>query len=268
MKVVCSFLDDNGFFDIEILILIKSIFEGVCDYLVLSCVYEGEFYVLFQFLQLFKQFLMVFGIECYYQIVCCFCDEDLCVDCQFEFMQIDIEMFFMSQEDIMLLVEDMMVKIMCEIKGVEFKFFFFCMMYDEVMNSYGLDKLDMCFDMFLIDVFDIVKDIEFKVFLLVVVNGGVVKVINVKGGVGDYFRKDIDVFGVFVVNYGVKGFVWVKVEVDGVKGLIVKFFDEEKQFKLIEVFDVVEGDLLLFGVDKFEVVVVLFGVLCLKFGKE
>ncbi|MCY8454403.1 aspartate--tRNA ligase, partial [Bacillus spizizenii] len=267
-KAVRSFLDDNGFLDIETPILTKSTPEGARDYLVPSRVHEGEFYALPQSPQLFKQLLMVSGIERYYQIARCFRDEDLRADRQPEFTQIDIEMSFMSQEDIMSLAEDMMAKIMRETKGVELKLPLPRMTYDEAMNSYGSDKPDTRFDMLLTDVSDIVKDTEFKVFSSAVANGGVVKAINVKGGAGDYSRKDIDALGAFAANYGAKGLAWVKVEADGVKGPIAKFFDEEKQSKLIEALDAAEGDLLLFGADQFEIVAASLGALRLKLGKE
>lgn len=258
-KAVRSFLDENGFLDIETPILTKSTPEGARDYLVPSRVHEGEFYALPQSPQLFKQLLMVSGIERYYQIARCFRDEDLRADRQPEFTQIDIEMSFMSQEDIMSLAEDMMAKIMRETKGVEIKLPLPRMTYDEAMNKYGSDKPDTRFDMLLTDVSDIVKDTEFKVFSSAVANGGVVKAINVKGGAGDYSRKDIDALGAFAANYGAKGLAWVKVEADGVKGPIAKFFDEEKQSKLIEALDAAEGDLLLFGADQFEVVAASLG---------
>ncbi|MFO3787482.1 aspartate--tRNA ligase [Bacillus mojavensis] len=263
-----SFLDENGFLDIETPILTKSTPEGARDYLVPSRVHEGEFYALPQSPQLFKQLLMVSGVERYYQIARCFRDEDLRADRQPEFTQIDIEMSFMSQEDIMSLAEDMMAKIMRETKGVELKLPLPRMTYDEAMNKYGSDKPDTRFDMLLTDVSDIVKDTEFKVFSSAVANGGVVKAINVKGGAGDYSRKDIDALGAFAANYGAKGLAWVKVEADGVKGPIAKFFDDEKQSKLIEALEAAEGDLLLFGADKFEVVAASLGALRLKLGKE
>lgn len=267
-KAVRSFLDENGFLDIETPILTKSTPEGARDYLVPSRVHEGEFYALPQSPQLFKQLLMVSGIERYYQIARCFRDEDLRADRQPEFTQIDIEMSFMSQEDIMSLAEEMMAKIMRETKGVEIKLPLPRMTYDEAMNKYGSDKPDTRFDMLLTDVSGIVKDTEFKVFSSAVANGGVVKAINVKGGAGDYSRKDIDALGAFAANYGAKGLAWVKVEADGVKGPIAKFFDEEKQSKLIEALDAAEGDLLLFGADQFEVVAASLGALRLKLGKE
>lgn len=153
---------------------------------------------------------------------------------------------------------------MRETKGEELQLPLPRMTYDEAMNKYGSDKPDTRFDMLLTDVSDIVKDTEFKVFSSAVANGGVVKAINVKGGAGDYSRKDIDALGAFAANYGAKGLAWVKVEADGVKGPIAKFFDEEKQSKLIEALDAAEGDLLLFGADQFEVVAASLGALRLK----
>ncbi|WEV80506.1 aspartate--tRNA ligase [Bacillus velezensis] len=267
-KSIRHFLDENGFLDIETPILTKSSPEGARDYLVPSRVHEGEFYALPQSPQIFKQLLMVSGFERYYQVARCFRDEDLRADRQPEFTQIDIEMSFMSQEDIMALAEEMMAKVMLETKGVEVPLPLPRMTYEEAMNSYGSDKPDTRFGMLLTDVSDIVKDTEFKVFSSAVANGGVVKAINVKAAAGDYSRKDIDALGVFAGNYGAKGLAWVKVEADGVKGPIAKFFDEEKQAKLAEALDASEGDLLLFGADKFEVVAQSLGALRLKLGKE
>ncbi|MCY8933847.1 aspartate--tRNA ligase [Bacillus atrophaeus] len=267
-KAVRHFLDENGFLDIETPILTKSSPEGARDYLVPSRVHEGEFYALPQSPQLFKQLLMVSGVDRYYQIARCFRDEDLRADRQPEFTQIDIEMSFMSQEEIMALAEDMMAKVMRETKGVEVSLPLPRMTYEDAMNLYGSDKPDTRFAMLLTDVSDIVKDTEFKVFSSAVANGGVVKAINVKGAAADYSRKDIDALGAFAANYGAKGLAWVKVEQEGVKGPIAKFFDEEKQAKLIKSLDANDGDLLLFGADQFEVVAQSLGALRLKLGKE
>lgn len=170
-----------------------------------SRVHEGEFYALPQSPQLFKQLLMVSGIERYYQIARCFRDEDLRADRQPEFTQIDIEMSFMSQEDIMSLAEEMMAKVMRETKGEELQLPLPRMTYDEAMNKYGSDKPDTRFDMLLTDVSDIVKDTEFKVFSSAVANGGVVKAINVKGGAGDYPEKTSTLLALLLQTTGQKG---------------------------------------------------------------
>ncbi len=239
-KAVRSFLDDNGFIDIETPVLKKTP-EGARDYLVPSRVHEGEFYALPQSPQLFKQLLMVSGFDRYYQIARCFRDEDLRADRQPEFTQIDIEMSFMSQEDIMKLAEEMMAKVMLETHGVDISLPLPRMSYQDAMNLYGSDKPDTRFDMLLTDVSESVKDSDFKVFASAVANGGAVKAINVKGAASKYSRKDIDALGEFAANYGAKGLAWLKAEADGLKGPIAKFFQDEKQQALIEALDARKG---------------------------
>ncbi|PLC17786.1 aspartate--tRNA ligase [Bacillus paralicheniformis] len=267
-KAVRSFLDDNGFIDIETPVLTKKTPEGARDYLVPSRVHEGEFYALPQSPQLFKQLLMVSGFDRYYQIARCFRDEDLRADRQPEFTQIDIEMSFMNQEDIMKLAEEMMAKVMLETHGVDISLPLPRMSYQDAMNLYGSDKPDTRFDMLLTDVSENVKDSDFKVFASAVANGGAVKAINVKGAASKYSRKDIDALGEFAANYGAKGLAWLKAEVDGLKGPIAKFFQDEKQQVLIEALDAKEGDLILFVADRLEVANDALGALRLKLGKE
>ncbi|KRT89204.1 aspartate--tRNA ligase [Bacillus sp. GM2] len=267
-KAVRSFLDDNGFIDIETPVLTKKTPEGARDYLVPSRVHEGEFYALPQSPQLFKQLLMVSGFDRYYQIARCFRDEDLRADRQPEFTQIDIEMSFMSQEDIMKLAEEMMAKVMLETHGVDISLPLPRMSYQDAMNLYGSDKPDTRFDMLLTDVSESVKDSDFKVFASAVANGGAVKAINVKGAASKYSRKDIDALGEFAANYGAKGLAWLKAEADGLKGPIAKFFQGEKQQALIEALDAKEGDLILFVADRLEVANDALGALRLKLGKE
>lgn len=267
-KAFRHFLDDNGFLDIETPILTKSTPEGARDYLVPSRVHEGEFYALPQSPQLFKQLLMVSGMDRYYQIARCFRDEDLRADRQPEFTQVDIEMSFMSQEDIMTLAEEMMAKVMKDVKGVDLTLPLPRMTYDEAMNSYGSDKPDTRFEMKLVNISDTVKDSDFKVFSGAVKNGGAVKAINVKGAAANYSRKDIDALGAFAANYGAKGLAWLKAEETELKGPIAKFFDDAKQAELKEQLQVEEGDLLLFVADKTSVVHDALGALRLKLGKE
>ncbi|MDQ0197175.1 aspartate--tRNA ligase [Neobacillus ginsengisoli] len=267
-KQIRDFLDTEGFLDIETPILTKSTPEGARDYLVPSRVHPGEFYALPQSPQLFKQLLMVGGIERYYQIARCFRDEDLRADRQPEFTQIDIETSFLSQEDIMSLMEKMMAKVMTEVKGVEIPAAFPRLTYDEAMSRYGSDKPDTRFEMELVDLSEIVKDSGFKVFASAVANGGQVKAINVKGGAEKYSRKDIDALTEFVGVYGAKGLAWLKVEADGLKGPIAKFFSEEDASALKASLEAAEGDLLLFVADKKSVVADALGALRLKLGKE
>ncbi|WP_433743364.1 aspartate--tRNA ligase [Falsibacillus pallidus] len=267
-KAFRTFLDDEGFLDIETPILTKSTPEGARDYLVPSRVHPGEFYALPQSPQIFKQMLMVSGFDKYYQIARCFRDEDLRADRQPEFTQIDIEMSFMSQEDIMAMVERMMGKLMKEVKGTAIPEAFPRLSYDEAMGRYGSDKPDTRFEMELKDVSEAVKDSGFKVFAGAVANGGQVKAINVKGAADKYSRKDIDALTEFTSRYGAKGLAWLKVEEEGLKGPISKFFPEDEAAKLTSLLDARPGDLLLFVADKKSVVADALGALRLKLGKE
>lgn len=267
-KQIRDFLDGEGFLDIETPILTKSTPEGARDYLVPSRVHPGEFYALPQSPQLFKQLLMVGGIERYYQIARCFRDEDLRADRQPEFTQIDIETSFLSQEDIMAMMEKMMTQLMKEVKGVEVPAAFPRMTYDEAMSRYGSDKPDTRFGLELVDLSEIVKDSGFKVFAAAVAGGGQVKALNVKGAADKYSRKDIDALTEFVAVYGAKGLAWLKVDAEGLKGPIAKFFSEEDALGLKATLEASEGDLLLFVADKKNVVADALGALRQKLAKE
>ncbi|MCM3215250.1 aspartate--tRNA ligase [Niallia taxi] len=267
-KIMRDFLDSEGFLDIETPILTKSTPEGARDYLVPSRVHPNEFYALPQSPQLFKQLLMVGGIERYYQIARCFRDEDLRADRQPEFTQLDIETSFVSQEDIMNMMENMMVTIMREIKGIDVPAPFPRMPYDEAMARYGSDKPDTRFDMELTDLSEIVKDSSFKVFAAAVESGGQVKAINVKQASDKYSRKDIDALTDFVKVYGAKGLAWLKAEEDGLKGPISKFISEEEQKAFEAALSIESGDLLLFVADKANVVADSLGALRQKLAKE
>lgn len=267
-KSMRNFLDENGFLDIETPILTKSTPEGARDYLVPSRVHDGEFYALPQSPQIFKQLLMVSGFDKYYQIARCFRDEDLRADRQPEFTQIDIEASFMSQNDIMAMTEEMMARIMKETKGIDIELPIQRMPYDEAMARFGSDKPDTRFGLELVDVGEIVKDSGLKVFSSVVANGGEVKSINVKGAADKYSRKDMDALAEFVAPYGAKGLAWLKVEEDGLKGPIIKFFTEEEQNGLLKTLEANIGDLLVFVADKKSVVADSLGALRLKLGKE
>ncbi len=267
-RQIRNFLDSEGFLDIETPILTKSTPEGARDYLVPSRVHPGEFYALPQSPQLFKQLLMVGGVERYYQIARCFRDEDLRADRQPEFTQVDIETSFLSQEDIIALMERMMSGLMKEVKGIDVPVPFPRMTYHEAMSRYGSDKPDTRFGLELVDVSEIVKDSDFKVFAGAVANNGQVKAINVKGAAEKYSRKDIDALGEHAARYGAKGLAWLKVEADGLKGPIAKFFSEEDGQALKATLEASEGDLLLFVADKKSVVADALGALRLKLGKE
>ncbi|MDX8341961.1 aspartate--tRNA ligase [Rossellomorea sp. YZS02] len=263
-----NFLNDNGFLDVETPILTKSTPEGARDYLVPSRVHKGEFYALPQSPQIFKQLLMVSGFDRYYQIARCFRDEDLRADRQPEFTQIDMEMSFMDKEEIISLVEDMMKKLMSDVKDVNVSLPIPRMTYDDAMSRYGSDKPDTRFGMELIDVSEIVKESGFKVFAGAVANGGQVKLVNVKGGASQYSRKDIDGLTEFVSRYGAKGLAWLKVEEEGLKGPISKFVTEEDASAISTSADAEAGDLLLFVADKTSVVADALGALRLKLGKD
>ncbi|MFJ7851944.1 aspartate--tRNA ligase [Peribacillus frigoritolerans] len=266
-KAIRDYLDGEGFLDIETPILTKSTPEGARDYLVPSRVHEGEFYALPQSPQIFKQLLMVSGFERYYQIARCFRDEDLRADRQPEFTQIDIETSFMSQEDIINTAENMMAKVMKDVKGLDVTLPFPRMTYNEAMSRYGSDKPDTRFGMELKDVSEIVKDSDFKVFTGAVASGGQVKAIVVKDGNADYSRKDIDGLAEFAAIYGAKGLAWLKVEEDGVKGPIAKFFAENQE-QLVSALEAEVGDLILFVADKKGIVADALGALRIKLGKE
>ncbi|TFH63672.1 aspartate--tRNA ligase [Peribacillus frigoritolerans] len=266
-KAIRDYLDGEGFLDIETPILTKSTPEGARDYLVPSRVHEGEFYALPQSPQIFKQLLMVSGFERYYQIARCFRDEDLRADRQPEFTQIDIETSFMSQEDIIKTAENMMAKVMKDVKGLDVTLPFPRMTYNEAMSRYGSDKPDTRFGMELKDVSEIVKDSDFKVFTGAVASGGQVKAIVVKDGNADYSRKDIDGLAEFAAIYGAKGLAWLKVEKDGVKGPIAKFFAEDQE-QLVSALEAEVGDLILFVADKKGIVADALGALRIKLGKE
>ncbi|RLQ92022.1 aspartate--tRNA ligase [Planomicrobium sp. Y74] len=267
-KSIRRFLDEEGFLEVETPILTKSTPEGARDYLVPSRVHDGEFYALPQSPQLFKQMLMVSGFDKYYQIARCFRDEDLRADRQPEFTQIDMEMSFQTMEEILEMNERLMVQMMKEVKGIDIEPKFERMEYTEAMERFGSDKPDVRFGLELINVSELVKDSSFKVFAGAVENGGQVKLINVKGQAANYSRKDIDALGEFAGRYGARGLAWMKVEEDGIKGPIAKFFEGEAAQGLIEAAGAEAGDLLLFVADKKSVVADALGALRMKFGKE
>lgn len=267
-KMMRDFLDEQEFFEVETPILTKSTPEGARDYLVPSRVHPGEFYALPQSPQLFKQLLMVSGFERYYQVARCFRDEDLRADRQPEFTQLDIEASFLDKEDLLPMMEEMMKKIMKEVKGMEIETPFPRLKYVDAMNRYGSDKPDTRFGMELVDVTEIVKDSDFKVFASVAKSGNPVKGICVKGGNEKFTRSEIDGFLDYVKIYGAKGLAWIKVEEDGLKGPIAKFFNDEEKQALLEAFGAEAGDLLLFVADKAKVVYDSLGNLRLKLGKQ
>lgn len=268
VRAIRDFLDSEAFIEVETPILTKSTPEGARDYLVPSRVHPGEFYALPQSPQLFKQLLMVGGFDRYYQVARCFRDEDLRADRQPEFTQIDIETSFLSQEDIIDIVERMMKKVMKDVKGIDITIPFPRLTYQEAMDRFGSDKPDTRFGLELVDLSEAVKDSGFKVFADTVASGGQVKGINVKKAADKYSRKDIDGLTEFVKRYGAKGLAWVKVTDQGFNGPIAKFFDEATRSQLTSILEAETGDLLLFVADKQLVVADSLGALRLKLGKD
>ncbi|MDU0996732.1 MAG: aspartate--tRNA ligase, partial [Staphylococcus lugdunensis] len=262
------YLDNNGFFDIETPVLTKSTPEGARDYLVPSRVHEGEFYALPQSPQLFKQLLMISGFDKYYQIVKCFRDEDLRADRQPEFTQVDIEMSFVDQEDVMAMGEEMLRKVVKDVKGIDVEGPFPRMTYNEAMSRYGSDKPDTRFDMELIDVSKLGTEMDFKVFKDTVNQNGQVKAIVAKGAADNYTRKDMDGLTEFVNIYGAKGLAWVKVVEEGLSGPIARFFEDANVATLTELTGAEPGDLVMFVADKPNVVAQSLGALRIKLAKE
>ncbi|EMQ1326653.1 aspartate--tRNA ligase [Staphylococcus aureus] len=267
-RSIRQYLDDEGFFDIETPVLTKSTPEGARDYLVPSRVHDGEFYALPQSPQLFKQLLMISGFDKYYQIVKCFRDEDLRADRQPEFTQVDIEMSFVDQEDVMQMGEEMLKKVVKEVKGLEINGAFPRMTYKEAMRRYGSDKPDTRFEMELIDVSQLGRDMDFKVFKDTVENDGEIKAIVAKGAAEQYTRKDMDALTEFVNIYGAKGLAWVKVVEDGLTGPIGRFFETENVETLLTLTGAEAGDLVMFVADKPNVVAQSLGALRVKLAKE
>ncbi|MFA7744067.1 aspartate--tRNA ligase [Salinicoccus roseus] len=267
-RSIRNFLDNETFIDIETPVLSKSTPEGARDYLVPSRVHEGEFYALPQSPQIYKQLLMLSGMERYYQIVKCFRDEDLRADRQPEFTQVDIEMSFTDQEQMIELNERMIKQVMKDVKGVDIKTPLPRMTYAQAMAEYGVDKPDTRFELKLNDLSDFSRSVDFKVFRSAVENGGMVKAIVVKGEESRFSRKDIDKLETYVKTYGAKGLAWLKVKEDDLNGPIAKFFSEDNQKELYETLSLENGDLILFVADTEKVVHASLGNLRNKLAKD
>ncbi|HEX7057359.1 MAG TPA: aspartate--tRNA ligase [Bacilli bacterium] len=266
-KIFRDFLDEHGFIEVETPILTKSTPEGARDYLVPSRVHEGEFFALPQSPQLFKQLLMVGGLERYYQIARCFRDEDLRADRQPEFTQVDIETSFLTRDQLLDMMENLVQKVFKETIQVDVPIPFQRLTYAEAMDKYGSDKPDLRFGLELVDVSDLVKDSGVQVFNSVVKKGGVVKVLNAKG-CGTWSRKEIDDLGPYAAKFGAKGLAWIQVKEGEMRGPIVKFFTEAELAALKERVHAEEGDLVLFSADNPKVVADVLGNLRLKIGKQ
>ncbi|OBR65820.1 aspartate--tRNA ligase [Paenibacillus oryzae] len=266
-KIFRDFLDGEGFLEVETPILTKSSPEGARDYLVPSRVHEGEFFALPQSPQIFKQLLMVGGIERYYQIARCFRDEDLRADRQPEFTQVDIETSFLSQDQLLGMMEELVAKLLRETSNVELALPFQRITYADAMNKYGSDKPDLRFGLEIEDITDIVSSSDVKVFASVAASGGVVKALNAKG-CASWSRKELDDLQPFAARYGGKGLAWITVKDGEWRGPIVKFLKEEEIAALTERLGVEEGDLLTFSADKPKVVADVLGNLRLKLGRD
>lgn len=262
-----EFLNNAGFLDIETPMLTKSTPEGARDFLVPSRLNPGTFYALPQSPQLFKQILMVSGFDKYYQVVRCFRDEDLRADRQPEFTQIDIEMSFIESEDIMMLMEELISEVFHLAKGTRPARPFPRLTYKEAIDRYGLDAPDTRFGMELIEISDVVKNSSFKVFADPLSKGGVVKVLNVKGG-GSMSRNEIDILTDFAKSHGAKGLAWVKVTEEGWQSPIAKFLTADEIKGINERSGAEINDLLLFAADTYRTANTLLGRLRVHLGHK
>lgn len=251
-QTIRTYLDEQGFFEIETPMLTRSTPEGARDYLVPSRVNPGSFFALPQSPQLFKQLLMVAGYERYFQIARCFRDEDLRADRQPEFTQLDLEMSFVDEEDIFALIEGLIVRLFKEAKGIDVPVPFARIPYDEALDRYGSDKPDLRFDLPLVDVSQVVAGSGFRVFAQAVESGGVVKGINAGQGAGGWPRREIDQLGDFAQKHGAKGLAWIVYGRSEPRSPIAKFLSEEELAAVGEAMGASEGDLLLFVADKKE----------------
>ena len=265
---VRNFLDNERFLEVETPVLCKSTPEGARDYLVPSRVNTGKFYALPQSPQIFKQLLMVGGIERYFQIAKCFRDEDLRSDRQPEFTQVDIEMSFVDQEDVMDLTERLVASVFKEVKGIDIKLPLMKMKYDDAMDKYGSDKPDLRFEMPICNITEIFKNTSFSVFKNVIDEGGIINCLVVKDAASQYSRKGLDQLTEFVKTYKASGLAYLKFE-DEVSGSIAKVVSEEELNKLKEMLKIEKNDLLLIVADKkYSIVKTSLGALRCKLGRD
>ncbi len=253
LQTVRSYLNDHNFLEIETPMLTRSTPEGARDYLVPSRVSAGKFYALPQSPQLFKQLLMVSGMDRYYQIVKCFRDEDLRADRQPEFTQIDMELSFITEEEIITLVEGMIKNLFKVTRDIDLQPPFQQMTYDESMRRFGTDRPDIRFGLELVDLTDIVRDCGFKVFSSVIEKGGAIKAINAKG-CGGFSRKDLDDLTEYAGRFGARGMAWIKIKDEEWQSPITKFFSEAEITAMGKALDAQPGDLILFGADTIKTV--------------
>jgi len=268
-----EFLDKNGFVDIETPMLTKATPEGARDYIVPSRTHQGKFFALPQSPQIFKQLLMMSGFDRYYQIVRCFRDEDLRADRQPEFTQLDIEMSFVDQQSVMNKMQDLIRYVFDQVMNISLPEVFPVMPYAEAMRRFGSDKPDLRIPMELVDLSDIMKEVEFKVFSGPATDkDGRVAALAVPGG-SSLSRKEIDGYTSFVARYGAKGLAYIKIEditkkKDGMQSPILKFLPDEVIDELINRVDINDGDIIFFGADKENIVNDALGSLRVRIGKD
>ena len=264
---VRNFLDSERFIEVETPVLCKSTPEGARDYLVPSRVNKGKFYALPQSPQIFKQLLMVGGIERYFQIAKCFRDEDLRADRQPEFTQIDIEMSFVDEDDVMSLAERLVAHVFKEIKGIDIKLPLMKMKYDDAIEKYGSDKPDLRFGMEINDITGIFSNTEIGFFKSNIENGGVINAIVAKGAASNYSRKEIDKLTDYVKTYKASGLAYVKLE-DEISGSIVKLMSDEERKNLVSKLSLEKGDIVFIISDKYNVTKTALGALRCKLGRD
>ena len=267
VKEIRDYLDERGFIEIETPILGRSTPEGARDYLVPSRIHPGEFFALPQSPQQYKQMLMVAGMEKYFQIARCFRDEDLRADRQPEFTQLDLEMSFVDEEDIIDLIEGMMPRLFQQGCQVEVGVPFPRISYQEAMLKYGTDQPDLRFDWEIVDITGLVADVDFKVFASAIQSGGVVRALNARN-CGAFTRREIDDLGRMAVEYGAKGMAWINVTATELKSPISKFIAPDTMQNIVSALDARPGDLLLFGADQADVVARVLGFLRLHLGRR
>jgi len=268
VQAVRNYLNDHGFLDIETPMLTKSTPEGARDYLVPSRVNAGRFYALPQSPQLFKQLLMMSGMDRYYQIVKCFRDEDLRADRQPEFTQIDMEMSFIDEEQIIELVEGMISSLFKVTRKLDVAPPFNRISYNDSMARYGTDRPDTRFAMELVDLTKIAAGCDFKVFRGAADGGGTVRAINAEG-CGTFTRKELDDLTEFAIQFGAKGLAWVKVKEAGEwQSPIAKFFSEEERAQIAAALHAKSGDLLFFGADNSDIVFQVLGELRVELARR
>ncbi|WP_456431363.1 aspartate--tRNA ligase [Thermosulfuriphilus sp.] len=260
-----QYLNSQGFLEVETPFLTKSTPEGARDFLIPSRLNPGRFYALPQSPQLFKQILMIAGFERYYQIVRCFRDEDLRADRQPEFTQLDLEMSFIDEEDILSLMEGLISYIFKETLGIDLPCPFPRLTYEEALDRYGLDRPDLRFGLELVDLSSLFKETGFKVFRQAIESGGVVKALKAPA---DFSRKDLDELTSFVASFGAKGLAWIKVREDGLQAPIVKFFRPEEIEGLKDQLDLKPGETVFFGADERAVVNRVLGELRLELARR